>query len=121
MVMPNVRAAIELLYNDKCTISEYVAVKDSTTKITKHQESIVITDQPCKLSFVKISPAQQSASGASVSIVAKLFISPDITVKAGSKITVTRQGKTFEFQHSGEAPLYGSHQEVMLELFEGWA
>ena len=51
----------------------------------------------------------------------KLFIAPDIEVKSGSKITVTQNGVTAEYSASGEAAVYESHKEIMLELWKGWA
>ena len=51
----------------------------------------------------------------------KLFISPDITIKPGSKITVTQTGVTTEYTGSGVPAVYPTHQEIMLELFESWA
>lgn len=117
----NARAAIELLYNGECNIFEYAEVKDSVTKITKHSEITSIEDQPCKLSFKRIGPSSQTEVAESVDTVGKLFVSPDIVVKAGSKIVVTQAGRVFEFKSSGEPAVYGSHQEIVLELFKGWA
>lgn len=51
----------------------------------------------------------------------KLFISPDIVIKAGSKIIVTQHGRTTEYSNSGVPAVYPTHQEIMLTLFEGWA
>ena len=46
----------------------------------------------------------------------KLFLSPDIIVKAGSNITVTQAGKTTEYIASGIPAIYDTHQEIMLVL-----
>jgi hypothetical protein len=113
--------AIEKLYNGRCDIIENIEVKDPITKITKHQESVIITNQPCKLSFQRISAVNQSEVAASVGVSVKLFISPDITIHSGSKITVTQNGRSKEYQSSGEPAVYTSHQEIMLELFQGWS
>ena len=50
----------------------------------------------------------------------KLFISPDVLIKAGSKIIVTQHGRTTEYSNSGVPAVYPTHQEIMLTLFEGW-
>lgn len=51
----------------------------------------------------------------------KLFISPDVAIKAGSKIIVTQHGRTTEYSNSGVPAVYPTHQEIMLTLFNGGA
>jgi len=119
--MVNRRKAIESLYTGICTITEYQEVRDETTKKTKHEPVDVLINQPCKLSFSKIANAHQGEIASAVTQTVKLFIAPEIVIKPGSKITVTQNGVTTEYQSSGEPARYSSHQEVMLELFKGWA
>jgi len=116
-----VRTAIEILYTGLCDIYEYQPVKDPVSKITKHQPVPMLTNQPCKLSFSKINSANQTETAASIAVTAKLFISPDIQIKPGSKLVVAQNGKSFEYKNSGEPAFHSSHQEVMLELFKGWS
>lgn len=114
------RKAIESTYEGVCSIVEYGDVLDEQTKITSQGEIVVLEGQSCKLSFETISAANQSDTASSVSQRTKLFISPEITVKSGSKIVVTQNGVTTEYSASGEPAVYFSHQEIMLELFRGW-
>lgn len=114
------RKAIESTYEGVCDVVEYGDILDEQTKITSQGEIVVLEGQPCKLSFETISAASQSDTVASVSQRTKLFISPEITVKSGSKIVVTQNGITAEYSASGEPAVYFSHQEIMLELFRGW-
>ncbi len=114
------RKAIESTYEGVCDVVEYGDILDEQTKITSQGEIVVLEGQPCKLSFETISAASQSDTVASVSQRTKLFISPEITVKSGSKIVVTQNGITTEYAASGEPAVYFSHQEIMLELFRGW-
>ena len=51
----------------------------------------------------------------------KLFISPEVEIKPGSKIVVTQNGVTTEFSNSGKPAIYTNHQEIMLKLFEDYA
>ncbi|TQX28014.1 hypothetical protein D1N55_18385, partial [Clostridioides difficile] len=44
----------------------------------------------------------------------KLFISPDIEIKAGSKLIINDK----EYVRSGESAIYSNHQEIILELFK---
>lgn len=115
-----VRNAIESLYKGTCTVYEYQSVKDPITKITKKQPVAVLTDQPCKLSIKNVTSAKVD-DVATISQAVTLFISPDVTIVPGSKISVTQNGVTTEYQQSGQPGRYSNHQEIALELFKGWA
>lgn len=115
-----VRAGIESLYEDRCAIYELAATQDPETKITSQAEQEVVTDQPCRLSFQKLSSALESPPAAAVGQTIKLFLAPDITVKPGSKIAVTRNGSIMQFISSGLPAVYPTHQEILLQA-EGWA
>ena len=118
--MNAVRKAIESQYKGRCDIFEYKSVTDEVTKITSQQEVLIQGNIPCKLSYEKINSTNQSGA-AQISMSTKLFISPDISIKAGSKIVVTQNGVTTSFSNSGEPGRFTNHQEIMLELFERWA
>lgn len=115
------RAAIEVLYEDVCTIYEYRSVTDNNSKLTSKQEVPVIEKQPCKLSFESTEAAVSMEGANEKSVSVKLFISPDITIKPGSKIVVTHGGIETAFSNSGVPALYPTHQEIDLKLFERWA
>ena len=116
------RNAIESLYYEgACSIVEFQDVTDSETKITRQTEVTVLENQPCKLSFEKLDAANQTEAGAAIVQGAKLFLAPEIKVKEGSKIVVTQFGETHEYSCSGDPAVYPSHQEIMLEVFRGWA
>lgn len=113
------RAAQESLYGDVCTISTYEETEDPETGMTDLAEVVEVEDQPCKLSFETL-PVAGSKDDGSVSArqVVKLFISPDVTVKTDSKITVTRMGIEYIYKRSGEVHIDEVHQEFTLEPFE---
>lgn len=110
------RKAIESTYTGLLTVTEYQAVKDPVTHITKNQKVVVLENQPCKMSFETITTAIQTETAAVISQAVKLFVSPDVTIKAGSMITVTQNGVTTEYTSSGVPAIYPTHQEIMLEL-----
>lgn len=114
------RKAIERTYNGLVTVMEHKKVKDEVTKLTEYKDVMVLENQPCKLSFERITTAIQSESSASVTQTTKLFLSPDIVIKPGSKLTVTQVGVTNDYICSGVPAVYPTHQEIMLELFERW-
>ncbi|MCM0744899.1 hypothetical protein NB459_06105 [Clostridioides difficile] len=112
------KKCLERLYRDKCTIIEYQPIKDPITKRTNNKEVIVLENQPCKLSYKNIASATDGKV-AKLEQTIKLFISPNISVKAGSKLIITNQNNvTKEYVRSGEPAIYPSHQEIVLELFK---
>lgn len=115
------RKAIESLYKGVCTIYEYQSLKDPVTKITNEQEVPVLENQPCRLSVESVSTVNQSDTAGAVTQTIKLFIAPELTVKPGSKIFITQNGRSTAYRDSGEPAIYSSHQEIMLVLFKGWA
>lgn len=119
--MVKARKAIETLYVGKCTITEYQKVKNEN-KTTSLKEVVVLKDEPCRLSFGSTASASPTSNGASsISQTVKVFIAPEITVKPGSKLTITQNGITAIYKNSGEPSFYSTHQEINLELFKGWA
>lgn len=119
--MVNARKAVESTYTGSCTVSEYRSVKNEKTKITRQQEVVIAENVPCRLSFESKTATVPSETVSSVAQGVRLFIAPEITVKSGSKITVMQNGVTTEYSASGMPAVYNSHQEIMLELFRGWA
>lgn len=115
-----VRKAIEMTYDGKCTITEHQKVQ-KPNKSTGFQDVVVLSDQPCKLSFSKITNTSQGETAAMVIQTAKVLLAPEIQIKTGSKLTVTQNGVTTEYSKSGEPAIYSTHQEVVLELFKGWS
>lgn len=108
-------------YDGTATVSEWGKVKDKESGLTTQGEVILLENQPCHLSKEKDAAVAQTVSAAQVSQTVKLFIAPDIQIKAGSKITVTQAGVTAMYTHSGKATVYDTHQEILLNLFEKFA
>lgn len=115
-----VRKVIESTYQDVCNIVEYQKIRDIDGS-TKFQEVTVLTDIPCRISFRTQNPTDEteSASGAKKEI--ELFISPDLKINAGSKIIVTHLNETINYKSAGVPSTYTTHQQIILELFKGWA
>ena len=119
--MVRARKAIESLYDGKCTITEHQKVKRED-KSTGFKDVVVLKDVPCRLSFKTINITNQTDTGASaVTQITKLFLAPEIQVKPGSKLTITQNNATTEYKSSGKPAFYSTHQEIVLELFKGWA
>ncbi|MBP3930266.1 MAG: hypothetical protein J6D47_11985 [Peptostreptococcaceae bacterium] len=119
-IVGNLSDIISTLYNSTCTIVEYKSIKDPITKRTTHKEIIQFESEPCRLSYKTIKSSTDGVTSNLTQIV-KLIISPDVNINPGSKIIVTNNGKITEYKNSGVPATYSNHQEIMLELFDGWA
>lgn len=115
------RKAIESTYTGVMTVSERQSVKDPNTHITSTKEVVVLENQPCKLSFETIAATVQTDTAASLTQGTKLFLPPDVEIKAGSKIIVEQDGVKNAYSASGVPAVYPTHQEIILTLFERWA
>lgn len=118
--MNTVRKAIESQYKGKCTIYEQKAVTDPLTHITSSKEVTVLENHPCKLSYTTVDSVEGEMTSSKIQII-KLFIAPEIAIKEGSKILITQNGVTREYSRSGVPAVFTNHQEIILELFKGYA
>ena len=113
------RKAIESMYDGTCTITEYQEYQKPNKSIG-HREVVVLEGQSCRLSFSSSPNTNPTETAAQMVQTIKLFLAPEIVVKAGSKVTVTQNNVTTEYKSSGVPALYETHQEIILELFKGW-
>lgn len=114
------RKLVESLYNGFCDIYQYEKKRDEQSKLTKGVEILVAENIPCRLSFSSIPTASGDGTTVSRQQAVKLFLAPEASVKAGSKIVVTQNGVTKAYKGSSEPAIYTSHQEINLELFKEW-
>ena len=115
-------SAIKSLWRGKCTIT--VRNNDTTDENTGRVvvgEVDTYTDEPCRISFDTVNATQTENNAANIIQSITLFIDRAVTVPEGSKITVTQNGVTAEYEQSGKPAVYSTHQEIPLELFKGWA
>lgn len=111
------RKAIEKTYTDICTVTEYEKYKKAN-KTNGFREKKVHENVSCRLSFRTVNSASGTGTVTKIGQIITLFISPDIDIKAGSKITVTHDRRTTDYKRSGFPAVYKTHQEIPLELFE---
>ena len=115
------REAIESMYEGLCSVTEMQSVKNPTTGIVKQTPVVVLAGQPCRLSH-KSAETTTVANGVAVqNRTIKLFVSPDVEIKPGSKITITQNGLTADYKRSGLPAVYESHQEINLIIFDSYA
>ena len=110
------RKAIESLYRARCSITETRKTLDPVTKRVTFTDVVTVKNEPCRLSFSSVANAVQGSEVANVAQVVKLFIRPELTVLAGSKIEVTQNGVTSKYVASGKPAVYSNHQEIVLTI-----
>lgn len=110
---------IESQYDSRCDVIEKRAKE--IKNITKNVEEKVLIDKECRVSFEDIYVNTETDTEAKKVQKIKLFIAPELNILPGSKIVITRKGRTTEYKNSGEPAIYDTHQEIMLELWKGWA
>lgn len=115
------RKALESQYDSICRVIEYRQEKDPVTKKTVSREVEVFQDKPCKVSYSNGKNANQTNVANAISQGIKVFIAPELDIKPGSKLVITGKGRTTEYKNSGVSAVYDTHQEIVLELFRGWA
>lgn len=112
------RKTQEATYDGICTVVEYQKVKDHKTKMSTDKEVVILEREPCRLSYSNISAVEQTESAAKTAQITKLFLSPDVRIKPGAKIVVTQAGIQQNYECSGVAAVYPTHQEIVLNLSE---
>lgn len=114
------RKEFEKTYDSECDIYENKEVTKKN-KATSYEEVKTYEKQACRLSYSSKTPASPTDNTSNISMTIKLFISPDIKIKPGSKIVVTNNKGQGTFKSSGISAIYDTHQEIVLESCEEYA
>lgn len=110
------RKAVESRYRGLCDMLEKRKVKDEVTKATALRDTVVLSNQPCRLSYSSSGTANQTDNISNIEQTIKVFIAPEIKIAPGSKLRITQNGITTDYISSGVPAVYETHQEVSLEL-----
>ena len=114
------RKEIESHYDSIYDIIERQSVIENN--ITKDKKEVTVeSEKPCRVSFEDIYANTETDTETKKNQKIKLFIAPELVIKPGSKIVVKGRGRTTTYKNSGEPAIYNTHQEIMLELWKGWA
>lgn len=107
------RRAIEKLYEDLATVNRYVkAKKPSGETILTLQP--VHENIPCRISQKALGGNRQTEAQNEIRYETKLFLAPEIEIRQGDAIEVTRGGIA-RIYIAGEPFWYPTHQEVALQ------
>jgi hypothetical protein len=112
---------LKRLWKGTCTVIVKTKQQDPITKRTEFVPVTLYTDEPCRLSYQTLTPTTNTNGVAEVVQVPKIFLSNELLIPPGSKIIVTQNNRTTEFANTGEPAVYTNHQEIIMELFKGWA
>lgn len=116
------REKIEELYDCLCDVYENETVKDDEGLISGKKRTLKYEKIKCRVSYKNgtrklLSVSQSKIEGKSSQGV-KLFVSPEYDIKAGSLIVLYKEDREFKYKHSGEAALYDTHREIVMERSE---
>jgi hypothetical protein len=120
--------ALQTLWRDTFSVTEYQEVKRPNGS-TGFDEVTVIENEPCKLSFSTLSESgesdlrsrlgtDESDMTSAVKQRVKLFCDKTLDIPAGARITVTRDGRVFDYAKSGEPGVFTVHQEIELVPYQ---
>lgn len=109
------------LWSGRATIYQYVDVTDPITHQTTQEEAVVLSDEPCRLSYNYEQSTNMQNGAAVVSQSITLFVRPDLVIPPGSVIEVTQHGVTKKYKGSGSPAVYCNHQQIILELYDNEA
>lgn len=121
MVSPAYKSAIRRLWTGKATVTVMEGVFNPANGRTEPAEKVLVSEEPCRISYSTVKSTEPSEEAALVAQSVTLHIDPSVDIPEGSKIAVTQNGVTREYERSGKSAVYSCHQEVPLELFRGWA
>lgn len=114
-------AAVQSLWSGRCTVTVRQGVTNSANGRTEPQDVVTDANIPCRISYERVASTAPAEEAQIVTQTVTLFIANTVDIPSGSKIAVTQNGVTADYEQSGEAAVYSFHKEVPLALFAGWA
>jgi hypothetical protein len=108
------RMLLEMTYTGLCRVEGQTTYKDPITGVERPSRGVIFDNQPCALSQASLPSVLQTDTNNDIGYDGKLFIAPDVAVPSGSRIFVTQDGMSYEFEQSGEPFIYPAHQEIKM-------
>lgn len=115
------KEAVQRLWTGLATITKLEGVLNPDNGRTEPVERVTAHDLPCRISHKTVTSTSPQAEAALIAQTVTLYIDPSVDIPEGSKITVTQNGATKNYERSGNPAIYTTHMEIPLELFKGWA
>ena len=121
MVGGGYQAAVQSLWAGLATVTVLDGVLNPANGRTEPTERVIASNIPCRISHTTVKSTEPSEEAAVVAQSVTLYLDPSVDIPEGSKVTVTQNGVTRDYERSGKPAVYTAHQEIPLELFKGWA
>ena len=118
---PAYKKAVQSLWDGRATVTVLDGELNPANGRTEPKERVLLKDEPCRISFKTVKNTEPVDGAAQVVQTVTLHIDPAVDIPAGSKITVTQNGVTCDYEQSGKPAVYTTHKEIPLELFKEWA
>lgn len=115
------KAAVQRLWKGKATVTVRDGVLNPANGRTEPVERVLVEGAACRISYTTVTATEPSEEAAKTAQAVTLYIDPSVDIPEGSKITVTQNKVTRDYERSGTLAVYTVHQEVPLKLWEGWA
>lgn len=115
------KAAVQRLWTGKATVTVREGVLNEANGRTEPVERVLVEGAACRISHKTVTATEPSEEAAKTVQTVTLYIDPSVDIPEGSKITVTQNKVARDYERSGTPAVYTVHQEVPLELWEGWA
>lgn len=113
-------AALRSLWCDRCTVYKMNNGKKTGSSFTKQTWTVLFENAPCRMSHKSVTIASDTGTAARMFQQTVLILDKALEIPAGSKITVTHEGVTRNYEYSGVPAVYSVHQEIPINLREDW-
>lgn len=120
-MVTNYQKAVRSLWDGIAAVTVREGVFNPANGRTEPAEKTIAENIPCRVSHRTVKSTETSEAAAMAAQSVTLYIDPSVDIPEGSKVTVTQNGVTRDYERSGTPAVYTAHQEVPLELFRGWA
>ncbi len=115
--MRRARTLLEGRYDGTCVVYQYEQERADTGEDIK-ERTVFLEDVPCRLSYNRSPAASDSVTADTMEQGITLFLAPELEIPPGCYIAVTQCGITTNYENSGPAKVYDTHQEIALKLAE---
>lgn len=121
VVLAAYKKEIQSLWDGRATVTVLDGVLNPTNGRTEPVGRVTASGLPCRITHNTVKSTEPDNEAALVAQTVTLLIDPSVDIPEGSKITVTQNGVTKDYERSGKPAVYTCHQEIPLELWKGWA
>lgn len=115
------KKAVQSLWDGRATVTVLDGALNPANGRTEPAEQVTVENEPCRITHNTVKSTEPDNEAALVAQTVTLLIDPSVDIPEGSKITVTQNGVTKDYERSGKPAVYTCHQEIPLELWKGWA